>query len=49
MAAAANMEKLRRCFDPHNDRRKLYRPVVAAVFPLNVPGFVLERGFYVNY
>jgi hypothetical protein len=41
------MEKLRRWFNVNNDRRKLYGAVAAAVFPANVLGFALERGFYV--
>jgi predicted AAA+ superfamily ATPase len=41
------MEKLRRYFDLHNDRRKLYGAVAAAVIPENVFDFALKQGFYV--
>jgi hypothetical protein len=41
------MEKLRRYFDLHNDRRKLYGTVAAAIFPENVFDFALKQGFYV--
>jgi hypothetical protein len=41
------MEKLRRYFDLHNDKRKLYGAVAAAVIPENVHGFALKQGFYV--
>jgi hypothetical protein len=41
------MEKLRRYFDLHNDRRKLYGAVAAGIFPENVLDFALKQGFYV--
>jgi hypothetical protein len=41
------MEKLRRYFDLHNDRRKLYGAVAAAIIPDNVLDFALKQGFYV--
>jgi hypothetical protein len=41
------MEKLRRYFDLHNDRRKLFGAVAAAVIPDNVFDFALKQGFYV--
>lgn len=41
------MEKLRRHFDLHNDRRELYGTVAAAVFPADAPDFALDRGLYV--
>jgi hypothetical protein len=41
------MEKLRRYFDLHNDRRKLYGAVAAAILPENVLDFALKQGFYV--
>ncbi|MDR0377506.1 MAG: hypothetical protein LBH70_06910 [Spirochaetaceae bacterium] len=41
------MEKLRRYFDLHNDRRKLYGAVAAAVIPDNVLEFAFKQGFYV--
>ncbi|MDR2793882.1 MAG: hypothetical protein LBB61_09505 [Treponema sp.] len=41
------MEKLRRYFDLHNDRRKLYGAVAAAIFQPNVLDFALKKGFYV--
>jgi hypothetical protein len=41
------MEKLRRYFDLHHDRRKLYGAVAAAVIPENVYAFALKQGFYV--
>jgi hypothetical protein len=41
------MEKLRRYFDLHNDRRKLYGAVAAAIIPENVLDFALKQGFYV--
>jgi predicted AAA+ superfamily ATPase len=41
------MEKLRRYFDLHDDRRKLYGAVAAAVIPENVHDFALKQGFYV--
>jgi hypothetical protein len=44
---AERMEKLRRYFDLHNDRRKLYGAVAAAVIPDNVLDFALKQGFYV--
>jgi hypothetical protein len=40
------MEKLRRYFDLHNDKRKLYGAVAAAIFPGNVLDFALKQGFY---
>jgi hypothetical protein len=41
------MEKLRRYFDLHKDRRKLYGALAAAVIPDNVFDFALKQGFYV--
>jgi hypothetical protein len=41
------MEKLRRYFDLHNDARKLYGAVAAAIIPDNVRDFALKQGFYV--
>ncbi|MDR0452630.1 MAG: hypothetical protein LBH15_06260 [Treponema sp.] len=41
------MEKLRRYFDLHGDRRDLYGAVAAAIFPGNVLDFALRQGFYV--
>jgi hypothetical protein len=41
------MEKLRRYFDLHNDKRGLYGAIAAAVIPENVHDFALKRGFYV--
>jgi hypothetical protein len=41
------MEKLRQYFDLHNDRRKLYGAVAAAIIPDNVLDFALKQGFYV--
>jgi hypothetical protein len=41
------MEKLRRYFDLHNDRRKLYGAIAAAIIPDNVLDFALKQGFYV--
>ncbi|MDR2785859.1 MAG: hypothetical protein LBB83_08100 [Treponema sp.] len=41
------MEKLRRYFDLHNDRRKLHGAVAAAIIPGNVREFALKQGFYV--
>jgi hypothetical protein len=41
------MEKLRRYFDLHHDRRKLYGAVAAAIMPDNVLDFALKQGFYV--
>jgi hypothetical protein len=41
------MEKLRRYFDLHQDQRKLYGAVAAAVIPDNVLDFALKRGFYI--
>jgi hypothetical protein len=41
------MEKLRRYFDLHDDRRKLYGAVAAAIIPENVLDFALKQGFYV--
>jgi hypothetical protein len=41
------MEKLRRYFDLHNDTRKLYGAVAAAIIPDNVRDFALKQGFYV--
>jgi hypothetical protein len=41
------MEKLRRYFDLHNDRRALYGAVAAAIIPGNVRDFALKQGFYV--
>jgi hypothetical protein len=39
------MEKLRRYFELHGDRRKLYG-AVAGKFPKDVLGFALEQGLY---
>jgi hypothetical protein len=41
------MEKLRQYFDLHQDRRKLYGAVAAAIIPGNVQDFALKQGFYV--
>jgi hypothetical protein len=41
------MEKLRRYFDLHNDKRKLYGAIAAAIIPGNVYDFALKQGFYV--
>jgi hypothetical protein len=41
------MKKLRRYFDLHQDKRKLYGAVTAAVLPDNVLEFALKEGFYV--
>ncbi|MDR2617817.1 MAG: hypothetical protein LBC62_02995 [Treponema sp.] len=41
------MEKLRRYFDLHNDKRNLYGAVASAIFPGNVRDFALKQGFYV--
>jgi hypothetical protein len=41
------MEKLRRYFDLHDDRRRLYGAVAAAIIPGNVLDFALKQGFYV--
>jgi hypothetical protein len=41
------MEKLRRYFDLHHDRRALYGAVAAAIIPDNVRDFALKQGFYV--
>jgi hypothetical protein len=41
------MEKLRRYFDLHRDKRKLYGAMAAAVIPGNVLDFALRQGFYV--
>jgi hypothetical protein len=41
------MEKLRRYFDLHKDKRKLYGAVAGAVIPGNVHDFALKQGFYV--
>jgi hypothetical protein len=41
------MEKLRRYFDLHKDRRNLYGAVAAAIIPENVRDFALKQGFYV--
>jgi hypothetical protein len=41
------MEKLRRYFDLHRDRRKLYGAVAAAVIPGNVRDYGLKEGFYI--
>jgi hypothetical protein len=41
------MEKLRRYFDLHNDKRKLFGAVAAAIIPDNVHAFALKNGFYV--
>jgi predicted AAA+ superfamily ATPase len=41
------MGKLRRYFDLHNDKRKLYGAVAAAIIPDNVRDFALKQGFYV--
>jgi hypothetical protein len=41
------MEKLRRYFDLHEDRRKIYGAVAAAIIPGNVLDFALKQGFYV--
>jgi hypothetical protein len=41
------MKKLRRYFDLHNDKRKLYGAVAAAVIPENVRDYALKQGFYI--
>jgi hypothetical protein len=41
------MEKLRRYFDLHKDKRKLYGAVAAAVLPDNVHDYALKQGFYI--
>jgi hypothetical protein len=41
------MEKLRQYFDLHNDKRKLFGAVAAAIIPDNVHDFALKNGFYV--
>ncbi|MDR3192659.1 MAG: hypothetical protein LBT87_06300 [Treponema sp.] len=41
------MEKLRRYFDLHHDKRKLYGAVAAAVIPGNVYDYGLKQGFYI--
>jgi hypothetical protein len=41
------MEKLRRYFDLHNDKRKLFGALAAAVIPGNVQDFAFKQGFYV--
>jgi hypothetical protein len=41
------MEKLRRYSDMHNDKRKLYGAVAAAIFPGHVLDFALKQGLYV--
>jgi hypothetical protein len=41
------MEKLRRYFDLHDDSRKLFGAVAAAVIPDNVYDFALKQGLYV--
>ncbi|MDR1129167.1 MAG: hypothetical protein LBL20_07635 [Treponema sp.] len=40
------MKKLRRYFDLHGDKRKLYGAVAAAIFPENVLDFAFRQGFY---
>jgi hypothetical protein len=46
-AQMERMEKLRRNFDLHNDRRELYGAVSATYFPENVAYFALNQGFYI--
>jgi hypothetical protein len=41
------MEKLRRSFDLHNDKRKLFGAIAAAIIPDNVRDFAFKNGFYV--
>jgi hypothetical protein len=41
------MEKLRRYFDLHEDKRRLYGALAAAVIPGNVLDYALKQGFYV--
>jgi hypothetical protein len=41
------MEKLRQYFDAHEDRRKIYGALAAALLPENVRDFALKQGFYV--
>ena len=41
------MEKLRRYFDLHRDKRKLYGAMAAAVIPDNVHDYALKAGFYI--
>ncbi|MDR0730704.1 MAG: hypothetical protein LBF63_03480 [Treponema sp.] len=41
------MEKLRRYFDLHEDKRKLYGAMAAAVIPGNVHDYALKAGFYI--
>jgi hypothetical protein len=41
------MEKLRRYFDLHRDKRKLFGAVAAAIIPGNVRDYALKQGFYI--
>jgi hypothetical protein len=41
------MEDLRRYFDLHDDRRKLYGALTANVIPGSVLDFALKQGFYI--
>jgi hypothetical protein len=41
------MELLRRHFDLHNDKRKLYGALAAAIFPDNVLDYAKKQGFYI--
>jgi predicted AAA+ superfamily ATPase len=41
------METLRRYFDLHGDKRKLFGAVAAAIIPGNVRDYALKQGFYV--
>jgi hypothetical protein len=41
------MELLRRHLDFHNDKRKLYGALAAAIFPGNVLEFAKKQGFYI--
>jgi hypothetical protein len=41
------MEKLRRYFDLHGDKRKLFGAVAAAIIPGNVRDYAFRQGFYI--
>jgi hypothetical protein len=41
------MEKLRQYFDLHQDQRKLYGAIAAAIIPGNVHDYALKEGFYI--
>jgi hypothetical protein len=40
------MEKLRRYWDDHNDRRRLIGAMAAAIMSEDIKALVLEEGFY---